>query len=30
VHAAVADLPSGASVLIMSFSHAEDLEVVAA
>jgi xanthine dehydrogenase accessory factor len=30
VHAAVADLPSGASVLIMSFSHAEDLDVVAA
>lgn len=30
VHAAVADLPSGASVLIMSFSHAEDLNVVAA
>lgn len=29
VHAAVADLPSGASVLIMSFSHAEDLDVVA-
>ena len=30
VHAAVADLPSGASVLIMSFSHTEDLDVVAA
>ena len=30
VHAAVADLPSGASVLIMSFSHAEDLDVAAA
>ena len=30
VHAAVADLPSGAAVLIMSFSHAEDLDVVAA
>ena len=30
VYAAVADLPSGASVLIMSFSHAEDLDVVAA
>ena len=30
VHAAVDDLPSGASVLIMSFSHAEDLDVVAA
>ena len=30
VHAAVADLPVGASVLIMSFSHAEDLDVVAA
>ena len=30
VHAAVADLPSGASVLIMSFSHAEDLDVVVA
>ncbi len=30
VHAAVADLPSGASVLVMSFSHAEDLDVVAA
>jgi len=30
VHAAVADLPSGANVLIMSFSHAEDLDVVAA
>jgi xanthine dehydrogenase accessory factor len=30
VHAAVADLPSGACVLVMSFSHAEDLDVVAA
>ncbi len=30
VHAAVAEMPSGASVLIMSFSHAEDLDVVAA
>ena len=30
VQAAVADLPSGTSVLIMSFSHAEDLDVVAA
>ena len=30
VHAAVEDLPSGACVLIMSFSHAEDLDVVAA
>jgi xanthine dehydrogenase accessory factor len=30
VQVAVADLPSGASVLIMSFSHAEDLDVVAA
>ncbi len=30
VHAAVADVPPGASVLIMSFSHAEDLDVVAA
>jgi xanthine dehydrogenase accessory factor len=30
VHAAVADLPSGASVLVMSFSHAEDLDVVTA
>ena len=30
VHAAVEDLPSGSSVLIMSFSHAEDLDVVAA
>ncbi|MGE0332716.1 MAG: xanthine dehydrogenase accessory protein XdhC [Ramlibacter sp.] len=30
VQAAVADLPSGAHVLIMSFSHAEDLDVVAA
>jgi xanthine dehydrogenase accessory factor len=30
VHAAVQDLPSGCAVLIMSFSHAEDLEVVAA
>lgn len=30
VHAAVADLPAGTRVLIMSFSHAEDLDVVAA
>jgi xanthine dehydrogenase accessory factor len=30
VHAAVEALPSGAAVLIMSFSHAEDLDVVAA
>ncbi|NBW68232.1 MAG: xanthine dehydrogenase accessory protein XdhC [Betaproteobacteria bacterium] len=30
VHAAVDGLPSGACVLIMSFSHAEDLDVVAA
>jgi xanthine dehydrogenase accessory factor len=30
VHAAVADVPAGASVLVMSFSHAEDLDVVAA
>lgn len=30
VHGAVADLPAGAHVLIMSFSHAEDLDVVAA
>jgi xanthine dehydrogenase accessory factor len=30
VQAAVADVPSGASVLVMSFSHAEDLDVVAA
>ncbi len=30
VQAAVADLPSGSAVLIMSFSHAEDLDVVAA
>lgn len=30
VQAAVADLPPGASVLIMSFSHAEDLDIVAA
>ena len=30
VHAAVEALPSGASVLIMSFSHAEDLDEVAA
>jgi xanthine dehydrogenase accessory factor len=29
VHAAVEALPSGSSVLIMSFSHAEDLDVVA-
>ena len=30
VHAAVADLQAGSRVLIMSFSHAEDLDVVAA
>lgn len=30
VQAAVRDLPPGASVLIMSFSHAEDLDIVAA
>ncbi len=30
VHRAVADLRAGARVLIMSFSHAEDLDVVAA
>ena len=30
VQAAVADLPASARVLIMSFSHAEDLDVVAA
>jgi xanthine dehydrogenase accessory factor len=30
VQAAVADLAAGSRVLIMSFSHAEDLEVVAA
>ncbi len=30
VQGAVADLPPGARVLIMSFSHAEDLEIVAA
>lgn len=30
VHAAVSSLPAGAHVLIMSFSHAEDLDVVAA
>lgn len=30
VQGAVADLPAGARVLIMSFSHAEDLDVVAA
>ncbi|MEX1167075.1 MAG: xanthine dehydrogenase accessory protein XdhC [Hydrogenophaga sp.] len=30
VHAAVADLAPGSAVLIMSFSHAEDLEIVAA
>ena len=30
VHAAVADLPAQCRVLIMSFSHAEDLDVVAA
>ena len=30
VHAAVADLVSGSMVLIMSFSHAEDLDILAA
>jgi xanthine dehydrogenase accessory factor len=30
VHGAVKDLPPGSRVLIMSFSHAEDLDVVAA
>jgi xanthine dehydrogenase accessory factor len=30
VHAAVDDLAAGSSVLVMSFSHAEDLDVVAA
>jgi xanthine dehydrogenase accessory factor len=30
VHAAVRDVPPGACVLVMSFSHAEDLDVVAA
>ena len=30
VQAAVADLPAGSQVLIMSFSHAQDLDVVAA
>lgn len=30
VQAAVADLPPGARVLVMSFSHAEDLDIVAA
>jgi xanthine dehydrogenase accessory factor len=30
VQAAVADLPPGSRVLIMSFSHAEDLDIVAA
>jgi xanthine dehydrogenase accessory factor len=30
VHAAVADMQPGARVLIMSFSHAEDLDIVAA
>jgi xanthine dehydrogenase accessory factor len=30
VHAAVADLAPGSRVLVMSFSHAEDLDVVAA
>ena len=30
VHGAVAALPAGARVLIMSFSHAEDLDIVAA
>ena len=30
VQAAVADLPAGSYVLVMSFSHAEDLDIVAA
>ena len=30
VHAAVPELPVGSAVLIMSFSHAEDLDIVAA
>jgi xanthine dehydrogenase accessory factor len=30
VHDAVADLEPGSAVLIMSFSHAEDLDIVAA
>jgi xanthine dehydrogenase accessory factor len=30
VHAAVASLPAGSRVVIMSFSHAEDLDIVAA
>ncbi|WP_296510566.1 xanthine dehydrogenase accessory protein XdhC [Rhodoferax sp.] len=30
VQAAVADLPAGSRVLVMSFSHAEDLDIVAA
>ncbi len=30
VQAAVADLPAGSQVLVMSFSHAEDLDIVAA
>src|SRR5690606_27013610 len=30
VHAAVADLAPGSQVLIMSFSHAEDLDIVIA
>ena len=30
VHAAVADLVAGSHVLVMSFSHAEDLDIVAA
>ena len=30
VHAAVRDVPAGACVLVMSFSHAEDLDIVAA
>ena len=30
VHAAVRDLPAGSRVLIMSFSHAEDLDIVIA
>ncbi len=30
VHAAVGDLPAGSQVLVMSFSHAEDLDIIAA
>ncbi|GAA4429993.1 xanthine dehydrogenase accessory protein XdhC [Acidovorax lacteus] len=30
VHEAVRDLPAGSEVLVMSFSHAEDLDIVAA